>query len=48
MHKSKNPLECGWFDDKGGWDMAIYRFRDMNIHVVFLVGWMRRVIFLFG
>ena len=33
-------LGCVWFEDKGGWDMAIHGFRDMDIHVVCLVGWM--------
>jgi hypothetical protein len=42
------PLGSVWFQDKGGWDMAIHEFWDMDIHVVCLVGWMRRVIFLFG
>ena len=28
--------------------MAIHEFRDMDIHVVCLVGWMGRGIFLFG
>jgi len=28
--------------------MAIYGFQDMDIHVVCLVGWMGRAIFLFG
>ena len=41
-------LGCVWFEDKGGWDMAIHGFRDMDIHVVCLVGWMGRAIFLFG
>ena len=41
-------LGCVWFEDKSEWDMAIHEFRDMDIHVIFLVGWMGRAIFLFG
>ena len=26
-----------WFEDKGGWDMTIHIFRDMDIYVVCLV-----------
>jgi hypothetical protein len=40
-------MVCVWFEDKGGWDMAIHGFWDIDIHVVCLVGWMERVIFLF-
>jgi len=26
-----------WFEDKGGWDMTIHIFRDMDIYVICLV-----------
>ena len=38
--KKRKHSECVCFENKGGWNMAIYGFRDMNIHVVCLVGWM--------
>jgi hypothetical protein len=31
---------CVWFEDKSGWDIAIHGYKDMDIHVVCLVGWM--------
>jgi hypothetical protein len=39
---------CIWFEDKGGWDMVIHGFWDMDIHFICLVGRMGRAIFLFG
>jgi len=39
---------CVWFVDKGGLDIDIHGYRDMDIHIIYLVGRMGRAIFLFG
>jgi len=38
---------CVWFVDKGGLDIDIHGYRDMDIHIVCLVRWMGQIIFLF-
>ena len=44
----QSELGCVWFEEEVEWDLAIHGYWDKDIHDARLIGWVGRVIFLFG